>query len=215
MQKKSPKKIIKSKEELLRFEIIENYKLGKGSGKHKYRGEAPKANPPREVIQHDTVDFGEIFAHISIDVFTKEPSIIIVDNLTSETCVDAFKRQKEYFGKAALHQSDEGSEFKGEYKNTIEGHPDTKHHYSMPYKKNDQSFIENFNRSLRSECLGWTKYHKEDIPRIQQRVDEYINLFINERWHMGLTDMMTPAQSKTWYIEKEEKTESTVSRICA
>ncbi len=191
--------------------LEENFKLGKGSGKHKYRGEAPKATAPREVVQHDTVDFGGIYAHTSIDIFTKEPAIVMVDNLTSETGVEAFKQQKSFYGQTALHQSDEGSEFKGEYKTIVESYSDTEHRYSRPYRKNDQSFIENFNRSLRNECLGWTKYRKEDIPKVQVRVDRYIQYFINERWHMGLPDMMTPAQFKRWYNKNKKDSKS---RIC-
>ena len=35
-------------------------------------------------------------------------------------------------------------------------------------------------------------------------VDEFIRHFINDRWHMGLPNMMTPAQFKLWYIEKRK-----------
>lgn len=190
--------------------LNDNFKLGKGSGRHKYRGEAPKASAPREVVQHDTVDFGEIFAHTSIDIFTKEPVVIMVDNLTSETGVEAFRQQKSFFGTVDLHQSDEGSEFKGEYVAVVESYQ-SHHRYSRPYKKNDQSFIENFNKSLRKECLGWIKYKKEDLQRIQARVDTYIHHFMNERWHMGLPEMMTPAQFKEWYNENKKDSKS---RIC-
>jgi len=191
--------------------LNDNFKLGKGSGRHKYRGEAPKATSPREVVQHDTVDFGEIYAHTSIDIFSKEPVVVMVKDLTAETGVKAFKTQKIFFGQTELHQSDEGSEFKGEYKSTVESYQSI-HRYARPYRKNDQSFIENFNRSLRNECLGWTKYKKSDLPRVQARVDKYVQYFINERWHMGLPDMMTPAQFKAWYNKNKKYSKS---RICA
>ncbi len=193
------------------YRVLNDYfKLGKGSGRHKYRGEAPKATAPREVVQHDTVDFGEIYAHTSIDIFSKEPAVVMVEDLSAETGVAAFRAQKEFFGQTGLHQSDEGSEFKGEYKATVESYQ-SQHRYARPYRKNDQSFIENFNRSLRNECLGWIKYRKADLPRVQARVDQYVQHFINERWHMGLPDLMTPAQFKTWYNKNKKVSKS---RIC-
>lgn len=50
------------------------FKIGSKWKQQKTRGEAPKASVPREVGQHDPVDFGELFAFTSLDVFTKEPA---------------------------------------------------------------------------------------------------------------------------------------------
>ncbi len=183
--------------------LKQDFELGAASKPHQFRGEAPKANQPREVIQHDTVNFGELYAHTSIDVFTKEPAVIIVDNLESETGVDAFHRQKSFYGSANLHQTDEGSEFKGNYQASVEK-TGSLHRFARPYRKNDQAFIENFNRSLRKECLGWGKYKKEEKADVQKMVDEYLQRFINRRWHMGLPNMMTPAQFKLWYTQNKK-----------
>lgn len=180
------------------------FKIGSAWKKYKKRGHPPVASAPREIVQHDTVDFGEVFAFTSIDVFTKEPVVIMADNLLSETGVEALKEQVTYFGAVGLHQSDEGPEFKGMFPETVQSLPST-HRYSRPYKKNDQSFIENFNRSLRKECLGWGKYRKEDKDKLQKRVDDYLRHFIYERWHMGLPEMMTPAQFKAWYTEQNNQ----------
>ena len=183
--------------------LKQNFKLGAASKPHQFRGEAPKANQPREVIQHDTVDFGGLFAHTSIDIFTKEPVVVIVDNLSSNAGVKAFQRQKSFYGTAKLHQSDEGSEFKGDFPASVQA-SGSKHRFARPYRKNDQAFIENFNRSLRSECLGWVKYKKEEKQEIQKMADEYVKHFIHRRWHMGLPNMMTPAQFKSWYTKNKK-----------
>ena len=43
------------------------------------------ATQPREVVEHDTVDLGgkhaHVYAYTAIDIFTKEPSVVIADNL--------------------------------------------------------------------------------------------------------------------------------------
>lgn len=39
---------------------------------------------PRQVIQMDTIDFGEVFAFTAIDIFSKEADILLVPALTAE-----------------------------------------------------------------------------------------------------------------------------------
>jgi transposase InsO family protein len=73
------------------------------------------------------------------------------------------------------------------------------HRYSRPYKKNEQSHIENFNKSLRSECFGKLKYKAEDIEEVRLQAKLFTQHYIHGRWHMGLPDMQTPAQFKAWY----------------
>lgn len=183
--------------------LKQDFELEAASKPHQFRGEAPKATQPREVIQHDTVDFGELYAHTSIDVFTKEPAVVIVDDLGSKTGVRAFLKQKSFYGPAKLHQTDEGPEFKGDYPNLVEK-TGSKHRFARPYRKNDQAFIESFNRSLRKECLGWVKYKRKEKEIVQKMVDEYIHRFVHRRWHMGLPNMMTPAQFKLWYTQNKK-----------
>ena len=156
-------------------------------------------------MQHDTVDFGELFAYTSIDTFTKEPAVVMGVNLLSETGVRNLRLQQAYYGEVATHQSDEGSEFKGEFPVVAAG-ATRNHRYSRPYKKNDQAEIENFNRSLRKECLGWGKYTVDQLDEAQARVDAWLGHWMFERWHMGLPDMATPAQFTTaWYAERNQE----------
>ncbi|MCB9834702.1 transposase [Candidatus Nomurabacteria bacterium] len=73
------------------------------------------------------------------------------------------------------------------------------HRYSRPYKKNEQSHIENFNKSLRSECFKLGSYDPSDLDTLQLQADQYTKHYINRRWHMGLPNMMTPAQFIEYY----------------
>lgn len=170
---------------------------------HKPRGQRVVAGGPRELIEHDTVDFGGLFAFTSIDVFTKEPVVVMATDLTMETGTRVFLTQKSYYGPAYCHQGDEGSEFQSLFADCVTA-TGSLHRYSRPYKKNDQAHIENFNKSLRSECLGWGSYAKADLARLQVKVDRYLKHWMDERWHMGLPDMMTPAQHLKWYAESSE-----------
>ncbi len=62
-----------------------------------------------------------------------------------------------------LLQTDGGSEFKAEFKTEVSLFCD-RHRIAHPYRKNEQSYIESFNRTVRKECLGWQTYRIQDLP---------------------------------------------------
>lgn len=161
------------------------------------------ASAPREVIRHDTVDLGGgVYAYTAIDIFTKEPSVVIGTNLEMNTGAGAFAIHNAFYGRTVLHQSDNGSEFQTTFREAVEAV--SEHRYSRPYKKNEQSHIENFNKSLRSECFPRGEYQQKDIAELQERANRFTKHYINRRWHMGLPDMMTPAQFKQYYKDNPE-----------
>src|SRR5207237_3684650 len=110
----------------------------------------PKAARPREVIQHDTVDFGGLFAYTSVDIITREASVVISTGMHGSDGAKALKQHMQYFRFAELFQRDGGSEFEKEWEQTAKQY--CKHiRTARPYKKNEQSYIESFNRTLRKE----------------------------------------------------------------
>lgn len=48
---------------------------------------------------------------------------------------------------------------------------------TRPYKKNEQAFIESFNRTVRKECLGWAHYQPHQLPALQTRVEDFFNRY--------------------------------------
>lgn len=170
----------------------EKYKLRSKWKKNVARGPVPRASKPREVIQMDTVDFGELFAFTSVDIFTKEVDVIIRPSLTSfdglislETCMN-----RRFNNHSNLIQADGGHEFKDEFKKNVLRFAD-RYRVARPYKKNEQSYIESFNRSLRKECLGWIKYKHKDIPMLETEVFNYLDYYHNKRVHLSL-NLKTP-----------------------
>jgi len=170
----------------------EKYVLRSKWKKNQVRGPIPKASKEREVIQHDTVDFGELFAFTSIDIFTKEARVVIRSGLDASDGAEALTRQMSYFKFADLLQRDGGSEFKADW--NIQAKPYCHQiRTARPYKKNEQAYIESFNRTLRKECLGWRKYKKEDLEMVQRKVDEFQDFYNNQRPHLAL-NLLTPRE---------------------
>lgn len=176
------------------------------------------ANAPREVVEHDTVDLGgkraHVYAYTAIDIFTKEPSVYIARDLEMATGARAFVFQKQFYGPVDLHQSDGGSEFQTLFVEAVVA-AGSDHRYSRPYKKNEQSHIENFNKALRNECFPRGEYREADIPLLQQQANEFTEHYIERRWHMGLPDMRTPQQFKEYYATDPETARLELAKVTA
>ena len=145
------------------------------------------ATRAREVVQMDTVDFGGIYAFTGVDIFSKEADILLAPELTARYGYQFLERamSRRFDGFVHLVQTDGGPEFKEEFKQNV-GRFCDRHRVARPYRKNEQSFIESFNRTVRKECLGWTKYPVNKIRDCQNLVESFLERYHYHRPHMGL-----------------------------
>lgn len=170
------------------YEILAEKYVIKSKWKHNQaRWPVPQAEKPREVIQMDSIDFGDIFAFTAVDIFSKEADVILAPELTSkqgvrflDTCM-----QRRFGCHSDMIQADGGHEFKDKFKAKVLNYTD-RFRVARPYKKNEQSYIESFNRTVRKECLGWSKYKRKDLPQLVPVVDEFLNRYHYHRPHIGL-----------------------------
>jgi len=154
------------------------------------RGPVRKGKRPREAVQVDMVDLGELFAFTGIDTFTREVHVSIQTGESSREARNALLELGEIFGFITHIQRDGGTEFQGEWEEAAQALAD-EIRTSAPNKKNEQAFIERFNRTLRDECLGYGKYRKEQQKEVQEQADNFLNYYHNERPHLAL-DFATP-----------------------
>jgi transposase InsO family protein len=155
------------------------------------RGSLPQASKRREVIQMDTVDFGGVFAFTAIDIFTREGQVVLRAGLKAEDGEAALKQFMAYFGRCQLIQTDGGSEFEKEFADLASTVAD-QHRVARPYKKNEQAFIERFNRTLRQECLGWEKYASHQILALQKELENWLDYYHFVRPSMAFDPMRPP-----------------------
>lgn len=170
--------------------LAEQYQLRSKWKKNQARGPVPRAERPRQVIQTDTVDFGGVFAFTAVDTFTREAAAVLTTTLDATVGAWALKQQMNYFGRAELIQRDGGPEFMAEWEVAAAQFAPIR--TARPYKKNEQAFIEVFNRTLRKECLGWLKYRRDHLPGMQQRLKRFLQFYNTERPHLSLS-MKAPA----------------------
>ena len=176
------------------YEILkEKYIIRSKWQKNHERGPIPQASKPREVIQIDSLDFGEIYAFTGIDIFTREVDILMAPELTGKFGFRFLTQSMErrFNGFVHLIQTDGGPEFKDEFKKHVRSYCD-RHRIARPYKKNEQSYIESFNRSLRKECLGWVKYELNQLSQCQFMVESFLDRYHYHRPHLGRGMNMKP-----------------------
>jgi IS30 family transposase len=159
--------------------------------KNTLRGPVPRASRPREVIQMDSIDFGDVFAYCAIDIHTREGQVVLRPTLTAEDGADALEELMGYFGACHVIQTDGGSEFEADFTDQVPAYAQ-RQRIARPYKKNEQAFIERFNRTVRQECLGWGKYTPDQIPTLQVELNEWLHYYHFVRPSMAFMPMRPP-----------------------
>jgi len=163
------------------------------------RGHLPQAQGPREAIQMDTIDFGGVFAFTAIDLFTREAQVVLRPGLTAQDGALALEQFMGYFGHCQTIQTDGGSEFEGEFAQLVPTFADH-HRVARPYKKNEQAFIERFNLTVRTECLGWAKYSSFWLFSLQREVDLWLYYYHFVRPSMAFVPMRPPLSPESHLI---------------
>lgn len=180
--------------------LSQRYVLRSKWKKNQVRGLVPQASKPREVVQMDSLNLGWVFAFTGIDIFTKEVIVNLYPALSSLEGLRFLNHAIIKFQHANFLQTDGGSEFKDHFRKNVFRFAD-RFRIARPYRKNEQSYIESFNRSLRKECLGWGKYYPKDIPVLEKELEQYLDYYHNKRAHLSL-NLKTPNDVLEEYISK-------------
>ena len=152
----------------------------------------PKAQAPREVIQADTVNLGELFVTNFVDTFTKEAISTVALRQDSLSATLALERAFDFFGGSVWLQTDNGSEFKGIFRKTAKRYCQHLRQIT-PYQKEENGFVESFNRTLRRECVGWRKYRTYEKESLQRYINKWLDEYHMERPHLSL-HLQTPQE---------------------
>ena len=146
----------------------------------------------------DTINFGGLFAFTAVDIFSREADVLLRPALTAEHGAAFLHRcmRRRFNRFVDVVQTDGGSEFEAEFASQVWnycGH----HRIARPYKKNEQGFIESFNRTVRKvrkECLGWAVYKADDGPRLLTQVEAFLERYHFHRPHLAFVPLRPPLQ---------------------
>lgn len=172
------------------YRVLHRYLTLRPAGRrNRLRGPVPRAQAPRQVIQMDTLDLGQLYAYTAIDTYTREAQVVLRPGLSGEDGREALERVMAYFGRCEVLQTDGGHEFGGQFE-AAAGHYAGRHRMARPYRRNEQAFVESFNRTLRKECVGWLKYKRQQLAQLQKEVERYLDYYHYQRPHLSLN--LTP-----------------------
>ena len=158
----------------------------------------PHPTKPGELVQTDTIHHVDPFSgrrlyyYTVIGLYTRmtyarvHPRIL--PGLAAKTILEA----REYFGFSfSMVQSDNGPEFGRYFEQELKRAGITTRHSRLG-RPNDNAHIERFNRTLQEECIG--HYWRRSVPlqRQQEKIDNCIRFYNEERVHLGI-QMRTPA----------------------
>ncbi|NPV68119.1 MAG: DDE-type integrase/transposase/recombinase [Anaerolineae bacterium] len=129
-----------------------------------------QASGPRQVVQVDTLDLGEVYAYTAIDTFTREAAVVIRPTRQATEGRAALVMLMQHFGWVQVLQTDGGSEFKAKCAESIT-HFATRHRIGLPYKKNEQPSLKPSTarcavRSLVVNISGPASWRKPSRPLI-------------------------------------------------
>ena len=158
--------------------LAERYMLrSKGKRRNIKRGAEPEAIQPRQVAQMDTVPFGAVYAFTAVNICTHEADVYLSSTLTASSgalfLAQCMPRRYNDFAEriqadaTAAVSSRPSSPRCCPHGATGTGSPDLT-------RKIEQSCIESFNRTLRSECLGWMRYKAEQIAGMTDKVKQFL-----------------------------------------
>jgi len=143
------------------YEILaEKYVIRSRWRKNRERGPIPEASIPREVVQMDSMEFGDIYAFHCHRHLHQRSRYSLGSGADGKAWrqVPISEHEEEIWGtRASDPDLMAGSEFKADFLANVPLFCH-RHRVARPYRKNEQSYIESFNRTLRKECLGWQKY---------------------------------------------------------
>ena len=61
-----------------------------------------------------------------------------------------------------------------------------RHRIARPYKKNEQAYIESFNRTVRKECMGRLHYRWDDLSECRQSSETFLSRYYYHRPRLSL-----------------------------
>lgn len=164
----------------------------------------PNSKKPGVLIEVDTIHLvnplansKKVYIFTVIDVYTRMAYTYAAPEITQEYAKIAISEAKEYFGFGLkMVQSDNGSEYKTEFRKHVREVLKAKYRHTRKYHPNDNAHIERFNRTLREECIG--QYSSKSVAQINKALQTYIKYYNYDRIHLGLQyqwkEFLTPIE---------------------
>ena len=171
-----------------------------GARKNRVRPDNPRRphpTKPGELVQMDTihyicpVTYRRRYVYTVIDLYSRMAYTEMHNSIRPGIAADVLLRAEEQWRlKITMIQTDNGPEFGRYFEQVLRSRGIAVRHSRLG-RPNDNAHIERFNRTIQEECLGNRINSRVATATLQQKIDQYIEYYNNERIHLGL-ELQTP-----------------------
>jgi len=159
----------------------------------------PPVTRPGELVQTDTIHHVDprsgkrLYYYTVIDLFTRMTHVTLAPRLGAGLAARAVLEAQTAWGfTIAMVQSDNGPEYSRHFEQTMQRASITTRH-SRLHRPNDNAFVERFNRTLQTECIGYYWHRSVPLHRQQDTLTAYLEYYNTKRVHLGI-QLLTPMQ---------------------
>jgi transposase InsO family protein len=152
----------------------------------------PQVTKPGALVQTDTIhpvdprSGKRLYYYTVIDLFTRMTHVVLAAKLSPGLAATAVLEARQAWGfPISMVQADNGPEYGRYFSQTLQRHGITTRHSRLG-RPNDNAFIERFNRTIQTECIGY--YWRKSVPLSRQRdpLSKYLDYYNTKRVHLGL-----------------------------
>lgn len=159
----------------------------------------PAATKPGELVQTDTIHHVDpktgrrLYYYTVIDLFTRMTHVTLAPKLSQGLAAQAVLEAQEHWGfPVAMVQADNGPEYGRYFEQQMKRAGITTRH-SRLHRPNDNAHIERFNRTVQTECIGYSWNRSVPLQSQQAKLATWLEYYNTKRVHLGI-QLQTPRQ---------------------
>jgi transposase InsO family protein len=159
----------------------------------------PKVTQPGELVETDTIHHVDpasgrrLYYYTVIDLFTRMTHVILAPKLSPGLAAQAVLEARDAWGFAiSMVQADNGPEYGRYFEQVLRSRGIATRH-SRLHRPNDNAHVERFNRTLQTECIGYSWRRSVPLQRQRETLAAYLDYYNTKRVHLGL-QMRIPSE---------------------
>jgi transposase InsO family protein len=175
--------------------ILRRHHCFDGARKKRVRPDNPRrphATQPGELVETDTIHHVDhrtgrrLYYYTVIDLYTRMThatmSTVLRQGLAAQAVLDA---QAVFGFTFAMVQSDNGPEYSRYFEQVLRAKGILTRHTRL-HRPNDNAHIERFNRTIQTECIGYSWHRSVPLQRQQAILTAYLDYYNHGRVHLGI-----------------------------
>lgn len=182
--------------------ILRRHHYFDGARKKRVRPDNPRrphVTRPGELVQTDTIHHVDpasgrrLYYYTVIDLFTRMTHVILAPKLSPGLAARAVLEAQDSWGLTiSMVQADNGPEYGRYFEQVLRARGITTRH-SRLHRPNDNAHIERFNRTIQTECIGYSWHRSVPLQHQRDTLTAYLDYYNTKRVHLGI-QMQIPTQ---------------------